>query len=35
VFGAAPELVTDEMRRSAKAINFGLITASASDWRSN
>jgi DNA polymerase-1 len=25
VFGAAPEMVTDEMRRSAKAINFGLI----------
>jgi len=25
VFGVAPELVGDEMRRSAKAINFGLI----------
>ncbi|MFQ6021606.1 MAG: DNA polymerase I [Acidiferrobacterales bacterium] len=25
VFGVAPELVTDEMRRNAKAINFGLI----------
>jgi len=25
VFGVAPESVTDEMRRSAKAINFGLI----------
>jgi DNA polymerase-1 len=25
VFGVAPELVTDEMRRAAKAINFGLI----------
>ncbi len=25
VFGVAPELVTDEMRRHAKAINFGLI----------
>ncbi len=25
VFGVAPELVSDEMRRAAKAINFGLI----------
>ena len=25
VFGVAPELVSDEMRRNAKAINFGLI----------
>ncbi len=25
VFGAAPELVSDDMRRAAKAINFGLI----------
>jgi len=25
VFGVSPELVTDEMRRNAKAINFGLI----------
>jgi len=25
VFGVAPELVSDELRRSAKAINFGLI----------
>jgi DNA polymerase I len=25
VFGVAPELVTDDMRRAAKAINFGLI----------
>jgi len=25
VFGVAPEMVSDEMRRSAKAINFGLI----------
>ncbi len=25
VFGIAPELVSDDMRRSAKAINFGLI----------
>jgi DNA polymerase-1 len=25
VFGATPEMVTDEMRRAAKAINFGLI----------
>jgi DNA polymerase I len=25
VFGVAPELVTNELRRSAKAINFGLI----------
>jgi DNA polymerase-1 len=25
VFGVAPDLVSDEMRRSAKAINFGLI----------
>lgn len=25
VFGTSPELVTDNMRRSAKAINFGLI----------
>ncbi len=25
VFGVAPELVSDDMRRSAKAINFGLI----------
>ena len=25
VFGIAPELVSDELRRSAKAINFGLI----------
>ena len=33
VFGVPPELVTGEMRSSAKAVNFGIVYAGISDFR--